>query len=66
MELVVYGINHNTAPVGIRETIAFNADTLPKALDSLKSELGIVEAVIVQLVIEQSFIATLMVRTQSI
>ena len=47
MELVVYGINHNTAPVGIRETIAFNADTLPKALDSLKSELGIVEAVIV-------------------
>ena len=37
MELVVYGINHNTAPVGIRETIAFNADTLPKALDSLKS-----------------------------
>ena len=47
MQLVAYGINHITAPVDIRENIAFNADSLPKALDSLKAEPGIVEAVIV-------------------
>ena len=47
MQLVAYGINHTTAPVDIRENIAFNADSLPKALDSLKAEPGIVEAVIV-------------------
>lgn len=47
MELVAYGINHNTAPVDIRENIAFNADTLPQALSALKQRPGVQEAVIV-------------------
>lgn len=47
MQLVTYGINHNTAPVNIRENIAFNADVLPAALDSLKQHPNVVEAVIV-------------------
>jgi len=47
MQLVTYGINHNTAPVNIRESIAFNADVLPAALDSLKQHPNVVEAVVV-------------------
>ncbi len=47
MQLVTYGINHNTAPVNIRENIAFNADVLPAALDSLKQHPNVVEAVVV-------------------
>jgi len=47
MQLVAYGVNHNTAPVDIRENIAFNAESLPKALAALKAEPGVVEAVIV-------------------
>lgn len=47
MQLVTYGINHNTAPVNIRENIAFTADVLPAALDSLKQHPNVVEAVVV-------------------
>ncbi|MFT7235492.1 MAG: glutamyl-tRNA reductase [Methylophagaceae bacterium] len=47
MELVAYGVNHTTAPIDIRENIAFTPETLPAALASLKSEPGVVEAVIV-------------------
>jgi len=47
MQLVSYGINHNTAPVNVREHIAFNADILPAALTSLLQCPGVVEAVIV-------------------
>ncbi len=46
MQLVAFGINHNTAPVAIRENIAFNADVLPAALISLISRPSIEEAVI--------------------
>ena len=34
MQLVAYGVNHTTAPVDIRENIAFNAETLPDALNA--------------------------------
>ncbi|OUR65612.1 glutamyl-tRNA reductase [Methylophaga sp. 42_25_T18] len=47
MQLVTYGINHNTAPVNIREHIAFNADVLPAALDSLNQHPNVIEAVVV-------------------
>lgn len=47
MQLVAYGVNHTTAPVDIRENIAFNAETLPGALYALKAAPGVVEAVIV-------------------
>jgi len=47
MQFVTYGINHNTAPVHIRENIAFNADVLPVALASIKQHPDVIEAVIV-------------------
>lgn len=47
MQLISFGINHNTAPVDIRESVAFNAETLPNALLSLKQSPGVVETVIV-------------------
>ncbi|OUR73861.1 glutamyl-tRNA reductase [Methylophaga sp. 41_12_T18] len=47
MQFVTYGINHNTAPVNIRENIAFNADVLPAALDSLTQHPNVNEAVII-------------------
>jgi len=47
MQLVAYGINHNTAPVHIREQLAFNAEVLPAALASLQQCSGVVESIIV-------------------
>jgi glutamyl-tRNA reductase len=46
MQFVTYGINHNTAPVNIRENIAFNTAMLPAALAALKQQTYVVEAVI--------------------
>ncbi|AME01627.1 glutamyl-tRNA reductase [Moraxella osloensis] len=36
MQLLVIGLNHKTAPVAMREQLAFAAEDLPIALDSLK------------------------------
>lgn len=47
MQLAICGINHQTAPVHIRENIAFNDDVLPAALASLCQHPNVVEAVIV-------------------
>jgi len=47
MQLVAYGINHNTAPVHIREQLAFNVEVLPAALASLQQCPGVVESIIV-------------------
>lgn len=47
MQLVACGINHSTASIDIRESIAFNAEILPAALASLLQHPGVVEAVIV-------------------
>jgi glutamyl-tRNA reductase len=47
MPLHVLGINHHTAPLEIREKIAFPAERLPETLAELKSRAGIAEAVIV-------------------
>jgi len=47
MQLVSYGINHNTAPIHIRENIVFNDELLPLALASLKQCPGVIEAVII-------------------
>lgn len=46
MSLVVFGINHNTAPVALREKVAFSPDTLLDALSSLKNDVGMAESVI--------------------
>lgn len=37
MELIVVGINHRTAPVGLREKVAFSPDQMGDALIDLKS-----------------------------
>ncbi|GAA5071853.1 glutamyl-tRNA reductase [Lysobacter panacisoli] len=37
MSLFVLGINHQTAPVSLRERVAFSADTVPAALDALRT-----------------------------
>lgn len=44
--LFIYGINHQTAPVAIRERLAFSPAQLPSALQSLLEQPGINEAVI--------------------
>ena len=37
MSLLVLGINHQTAPVGLRERVAFGSDTMPRALAQLRA-----------------------------
>lgn len=46
MSIYVLGINHHTAPLEIRERVAFPAETLPQALTSLMRESGAGEALI--------------------
>ncbi|MFS1704779.1 glutamyl-tRNA reductase [Alteromonas sp. AMM-1] len=47
MTLIALGINHKTAPVELREKVAFTPDSLVEALSSLKSFDGVEESVIV-------------------
>lgn len=47
MTLVALGINHKTAPVALREKVAFTPDSLVAALSSLKQREGVDETVIV-------------------
>ncbi|NVK56481.1 MAG: glutamyl-tRNA reductase [Alteromonadaceae bacterium] len=47
MTLIALGINHKTAPVELREKVAFTPDSLVEALSSLKNVNGIEESVIV-------------------
>ncbi|MDR3410905.1 MAG: glutamyl-tRNA reductase [Formivibrio sp.] len=47
MNLVVLGLNHQTAPLAIRERLAFTPAELPEALASLTGGRGVFEAAIV-------------------
>ena len=47
MKLAVTGINHRTAPVEVRELLAFEPSSLPSALADLTAREGVLEAVIV-------------------
>lgn len=47
MSLITFGINHETAPVALREKVAFSPDTLVDALQSLQELAGVSESVIV-------------------
>ncbi|QEL57350.1 glutamyl-tRNA reductase [Chromobacterium paludis] len=47
MHLLALGLNHHTAPLAIREKLAFPADALPRALDSLVASQAAREAAIV-------------------
>lgn len=46
MSLLAFGVNHNTAPIELRERISFGTDAVPAALTQLTGEAGIEEAVI--------------------
>ncbi|HEY1341155.1 MAG TPA: glutamyl-tRNA reductase [Bryobacteraceae bacterium] len=46
MKLLITGVSHKTAPVEVRERLAFREDTLAAALADLKSREGVAEAVI--------------------
>src|SRR5580692_445581 len=46
MTLNVLGLNHKTAPVALREKIAFGEDRLVAALRTLRQESGVAEVVI--------------------
>ena len=46
MAFNILGINHKTAPVALREKVAFGEDRLVAALQALREELGVAEAVI--------------------
>jgi glutamyl-tRNA reductase len=46
MAVNILGINHKTAPVALREKVAFGEDRLVAALMTLRQELGVAEALI--------------------
>ena len=46
MTLLALGLNHTTAPVEIREKVAFSGETLPGVLSTLRREEGIEEVAI--------------------
>ncbi|MDQ1363479.1 MAG: glutamyl-tRNA reductase [Pseudomonadota bacterium] len=46
MPLITIGLNHKTAPVELRERLAFTPDTLPEAIRSLARVDGVTEAAI--------------------
>ena len=46
MKLLITGLNHRTAPVEVRERLAFEEKALPEALDQLKQRPGLLEGMI--------------------
>src|ERR1051325_5449339 len=46
MKLLIAGLNHRTAPVEVRERLAFEERALPQALDDLKRQPGLLEGMI--------------------
>ncbi|NPA24626.1 MAG: glutamyl-tRNA reductase [Deltaproteobacteria bacterium] len=46
MHIVISGLNHQTAPVDTRERLAFKAEEIPAALEKLRQEAGLSEALI--------------------
>ncbi len=46
MKLFLTGVSHKTAPVEVRECLAFSEDSLPQALKALRACTGVTEAVI--------------------
>jgi glutamyl-tRNA reductase len=46
MNLILVGLNHKTAPVEVRERVAFPVERVPEALDALRKTFGFREALI--------------------
>ena len=47
MTFIAFGVNHKTAPIELREKVAFSPDSLVDALASLRAMTGVAESVIV-------------------
>jgi glutamyl-tRNA reductase len=47
MPLIALGLNHQTAPLALREQVAFDAAALPAALAALRAQPGVQEAALV-------------------
>lgn len=47
MTFIAFGVNHKTAPVELREKVAFSPESLVDALTSLRESTGVTESVIV-------------------
>jgi tetratricopeptide (TPR) repeat protein len=47
MTLVALGLNHQTAPVALRERVAFSREALPEALRALRAVPGVAEAALI-------------------
>ncbi len=46
MGLFILGLSHRTAPLEVREKVAFDSEQLPRALDALKASGGVSESII--------------------
>ncbi|MEQ8660357.1 MAG: glutamyl-tRNA reductase, partial [Gammaproteobacteria bacterium] len=46
MPLFILGLSHKTAPLAVREKVAFDAGQLPQALDALNASVGVSESII--------------------
>ena len=57
MAFNILGINHKTAPVALREKVAFSEDRLVAALRALRQEQGVTEAVILSTTIAPGLLA---------
>ena len=45
MALFILGLSHKTAPVEVREKVAFDSEQLPSALGALNAQAGIAESI---------------------
>jgi len=46
MHIILVGVNHRSAPIELRERLAFRREQLPEAFDRLREEVGLSEAAI--------------------
>lgn len=63
MQLLVIGLNHKTAPVAMREQLAFGAEELPMALDQLK---GLTQGAVILSTCNRTELYALAPETQAI
>ena len=46
MHIIVVGLNHRSAPVELRERLAFNKERLPDVFSQLREQVGLEEAIV--------------------
>ena len=47
MTINVLGVNHKSAPIDVREKLAFDKNSIPRALDDIKNIEGVNEVVLI-------------------